>query len=69
MSDLDYYFQKLIALNDGDRIGNERGTVFCYQEYMLLETAEGAKRTSCLDSARYLSSIYEFGQVEEIEVD
>lgn len=69
MSDLDYYWKKILDLKDGDRIGNERGTVFCYRDYMLLETEEGAKRTSCLASARYLASIYDFGQVEEIEVD
>jgi hypothetical protein len=51
---------------DGERAGNSHGAVFHYGTYMLLESEQGNKRTSCLDAARYLAGIFSFEQVGEI---
>lgn len=66
MTDLDFYWKRIIELKEGDRVGNYRGLVTNYGEYMLLEVEHGAKRTNCLDSARYLAGIYGFERVREI---
>ena len=49
MEDLNFYWKKIIELKKGERVGNHRGVIFHYGDYILLEAAEGAKKTSCLD--------------------
>lgn len=66
MKNLDYWWQELIRLKPGERLGNHRGTVFCYEEYMLLEVKSSAKRTNCLDAARFLAGSFDFSQVREL---
>lgn len=66
MSNLDFWWKQIIELKKGERAGNEKGVVFCYEDYMLLESEEGAKKTSCLDAARFLAGNYEFNEVKEI---
>jgi len=66
MTDLEFYWQEIIKLKEGERTGNARGVVFHCGEYMLLEAEDGAKQTSCLDAARFLAGNYKFEEVANI---
>lgn len=66
MTDLTYYWKKIIELKEGERTGNECGVVFHKGDYMLLEAEQGSKRTNCLDAARFLAGNFEFKDVREI---